>query len=241
MVLDVPDGSSLIGATVMAMMSLSAADAAAAGLAVVVRGDLQRCRSGVARRRYVGEPGKRGIDLGDGAAERHRRLVGAGADGEGKSGGLRQRDGAVGDGQRDVEIAAADIDIADRDQVGIAAREHQAGVLGRGRGGGTAVDGRVVDRIDGDVDDIAVAGRRAGAGGDDAADVVGDGDRDRARRRCSSQRPVKLAVASAVLMLASVPVKVMLASAVPSLPPEKVRPASVVSVSVPLVAESVTE
>ena len=100
---------------------------------------------------------------------------------------------------------------------------------------GRVFTGASLTRIDRDGHRVGVRLRAAGAG---VALIVGD-DAAGWPHRCSWQVGAKLRPFRAVLMLASVPVKVMVASAVPS-PVVKVSPAVPARVSVPLVPVSVT-
>ena len=103
--------------------------------------------------------------------EYHCRIIGTVARRKGEAGEAAQGQRTVGGIKRDFEIVATGIDIADRDRVAAAAREHQRVVLIGNLDARHIIDRRIIDRVDRYRDRIIVGQRTTSAR---IALIVGD-------------------------------------------------------------------
>ena len=136
---------------------------ACARVALVVTGDLNAGGSVVIEVRSVGHSIQGGVDVGERAGEDHGRIGGAVARGERQAGGRAERESAVGDGERDLFLAAEGIHIGDSNEVSVGDGEDQDRVFVHGLRRWDVVHGCVV-----------LAGQRDIARAEDRRDVEHD-------------------------------------------------------------------
>src|SRR5207237_1016771 len=138
--------------------------AAGACVALIVGGDLECGGAVVVGGGREGRAVQGGVDVGERAGEGHERVGGAIAGGEGQAGRAAEGEGSVGRVDGDLHDSGARIDIGDGDQVSGGGGEGQRRVLVDRLRTGIVVDGRIIDRVDGDCDGLGVGKRAAGAG-----------------------------------------------------------------------------
>ena len=128
------------------------------GVPEVIGGDGELVRAVEVGGRVIAQPRQRGADAGKRARECHEGVTApvTGTEGEARRAAERQR--AVVDLEGDLDVAGCGIDVADANEVAVAGREHQRGILVGGLWTGHAVDRSVVDarHRDRDGGDVAV-------------------------------------------------------------------------------------
>ena len=134
---------------------------AGTGVALIVRRDLEAGRAEVICGGEKAQAGECGVDVRQRTGEGHRGVGRAVADGEGQPAGSRQRDCAIGAGQRDLQRGGAGIHVGDRNQIAVADGEDAGDVFVGGLRGRDGIDRGVVD-VDRRASQVGDAGRPRG-------------------------------------------------------------------------------